>query len=218
MKNHLKRILITMFPIAVLALSGCYNKPHTQKEVEEYVAENVPEESECIDHYEQNTSNGIEYVYVFRSKSRDLTFYAYSTIGGSSLTGYHLSEYYDIGRKHYYLKKMRPILSGCMNSEMSLRPDVETISPKIYLKDEYDSKYLATFLAQCNDIVKEEFGYQPGADLSQKDVLGIYFTVYPSAGSNEKLGFYYLNGKDDEDAVYRELMKLIDRGGLDNNT
>ena len=44
------------------------------------VAENVPEESECIDHYEQKTRNGIEYVYVFRSKSRNLIFNAYSTI------------------------------------------------------------------------------------------------------------------------------------------
>ncbi|MCR5367569.1 MAG: hypothetical protein K6E82_03510, partial [Eubacterium sp.] len=98
MKKCLKRILITISLLAVPVLSGCYNKPHTQKEVEEYVAENVPEESECIDHYGRETRNGIEYVYVFKSKSRDLTFYAFSTIGGSSLTGYHLSEYYDVGR------------------------------------------------------------------------------------------------------------------------
>ena len=39
MKNHLKRILIIIFPSALLVFSGCYNKPHTQKEVEEYVAE-----------------------------------------------------------------------------------------------------------------------------------------------------------------------------------
>ena len=25
----------------------------------------------------------------------------------------------------------------------------------------------------------------------------------------EKMGYYYLNGKDDEDAVYQELMKLL---------
>ena len=211
MKTCFKRILITMFALTVPVLSGCYNHPHTQKEVEEYVAENVPEESECIDHYERQTRNGTEYVYVFRSKSRDLTFYAFSTIGGSSLTGYSLSEYFDIGREDYYLEKMRPILSGCMNSEMSLTPDAEIVSKKLYLQDEYGAKYLAKFLAQCNDIVKEEFEYQPGADLSQKDVLGIYFTVYPFAGSNEKLGFYCLNGKDDEDAAYRELMRLINR-------
>lgn len=144
---------------------------------------------------------------------RDLTFYAFSTIGGSSLTGYHLSQYYDIGRQDYYLEKMRPILSGCMNSEMSLKPDAEIVSRKLYLQDEHDAKYLATILAQCNDIVKEEFEYQPGADLSKKDVLGIYFTVYPSAGSNEKLGFYYLNGIDNEDAVYGKLMKLINGEG-----
>ncbi len=28
-------------------------------------------------------------------------------------------------------------------------------------------------------------------------------------GAKEKLGVYYLNGIDDEDAVYRELMKLL---------
>lgn len=33
MKNHLKRILIIIFPSALLVFSGCYNKPHTQKEV-----------------------------------------------------------------------------------------------------------------------------------------------------------------------------------------
>lgn len=205
--------LITVLLVTIFALTGCYNKPHTQKEVEEYVAENVPEESECIDHYQQKTRNGMEYVYIFRSKSRDLTFYAFSTIGGSSLTGYHLSQYYDIGRQDYYLEKMRPILSGCMNSEMSLKPDAEIVSRKLYLQDEDDAKYLATILAQCNDIVKEEFEYQPGADLSKKDVLGIYFTVYPSAGSSEKLGFYYLNGIDNEDAVYGKLMKLINGEG-----
>ncbi len=212
MKNCLKKVLITItvLPLSILVLSGCYNKPHTQKEVEEYVAQNVSEESELIDHYEQETNtNGTEYVYVFKSKSRDLTFYAFSTIGGSSLTGYHLSEYYDVGREDYYLEKMRPILSGCMNSEMILKTESEIVSKKLYLQDETDAKYLATFLAQCNDIVKEEFKYQPGADLSQKDVLGIYFTVYPYMGANEKLGVYYLNGKDDEDAVYRELMKLL---------
>ena len=54
--------------------------------------------------------------------------------------------------------------------------------------------------------------------MSFRDVLGIYFTVYPRAGSNEKLGFYYLNGKDDEDAVYRELMKLINGEDLNAYT
>lgn len=210
MKKYFKKILITILPLAVLFFAGCYNKPHTQKEVEEYVANNVPEDCELIDHYEQQTKNNeIEYVYVFKSKSRDLQFYAFSSIGGSSLTGYHLSAYYDVGRENYYLEKMRPILSECMNSEMSLKPDSEIVRKKIYLHDETDAKYLAKFLAECNDIVKEEFNYQPGADLTQKDVLGICFTVYPSAGSNEKLGYYYLNGKDDEDAVYQELIKLL---------
>ncbi|MCR5108533.1 MAG: hypothetical protein K6B28_10275 [Lachnospiraceae bacterium] len=210
MKNCLKRILITVLTFVLLILAGCHNKPNTQKEVEEYVAANVPEESELIDHYEQQTNNGTEYVYVFRSKSRDLEFYAFSTIGGSSLTGYHISEYYKNGLENYYLKKMRPILIECTNSEMSVKPDAETVSRNLYLKDETDAKYLAPFLAKCNDIVKEEFEYQPGADLSQKDVLGLYFFIYPSAGSKEKLGFYYLNGKDDEDAVYQKLIKLLE--------
>ncbi len=211
MKSCLKKVLIsiTVLSLSVLVLSGCYNKPHTQKEVEEYVAQNVSEESELIDHYEQETTNGTEYVYIFKSKSRDLTFYAFSTIGGSSLTGYHLSEYYDIGLEDYYLEKMRPILSGCANSEMILNPESARVSKKLYMQDETDAKYLATFLAQCNDIVKEEFKYLPGADLSQKEVLGIYFTVYSHMGAKEKLGVYYLNGIDDEDAVYRELMKLL---------
>ena len=73
---------------------------------------------------------------------------------------------------------MRPILSGCRNSEMSLKPDSEIVFRKLYVQDETDTKYVATFLAQCNDIVKEEFNYQPGADLTQKDVLGINFIVY----------------------------------------
>ena len=210
MKNYFKRFLIAVLPITILVLSGCHNKPHTIKEVEEYVAANVSEDSELIDHYEQQTkNNGIEYVYVFKSKSRDLTFYAFSTIPGSSLTGYSLSQYYDLGRKDYYLEKMRPVLSGCKNSEMSLKPDSEIVFTKLYLQDEADAKYLATVLSQCNDIVKEEFIYQPGADLTQKDVLGIYFTVYSSTDKKEKLGYYYLNGKDDEDAVYQELMKLL---------
>ena len=92
---------------------------------------------------------------------------------------------------------------------MSLKPDSEIVFTKLYLQDEADAKYLATVLSQCNDIVKEEFIYQPGADLTQKDVLGIYFTVYSSTDKKEKLGYYYLNGKDDEDAVYQELMKLL---------
>ena len=71
------------------------------------------------------------------------------------------------------------------------------------IKNEADAKFLATVLSQCNDIVKEEFIYQPGADLTQKDVLGIFFTVYSSTDKKEKLGNYYLNGKDDEDAVYQ---------------
>ncbi len=58
------------------------------------------------------------------------------------------------------------------------------------VQDETDAEYLAAFLAQCNDIVKEEFKYQPGADLSQKEVLGIYFTVYSHMGAKEKLIFF----------------------------
>ena len=209
MKKIFKRIQIAFLVCVILILAGCYNKPHTRKEVEEYVAKNVPEEAELIDSYEQKTNNGTEYVYVFQSKSRDLQFFAFSTVQGSSLTGYSLSEYYTVGREDYYLEKMRPILSGCMNSEMCLDPDAKKVSRKLYLEDETDAKYLAPFLAKCNDIVKEEYGYQPGADLSKREVLGIYFDLYPSAGSKDKLGYFYLNGEDDEEAVYRELLTFL---------
>lgn len=51
---------------------------------------------------------------------------------------------------------------------MWLKPDAEKASQKIYLQDEYSAKNLAAPLAECNDIVKEEFEYQPGADLSRR--------------------------------------------------
>lgn len=96
MKKHLKRIQIVLLICVIMVFAGCYQKPHTQKEVEKYVAQNVPEEAELVSHYERKSNNGTEYVYVFKSKTRDL--------------------------------------------KMSLKPDSEKVSTKLYLKDESDAK------------------------------------------------------------------------------
>ena len=77
MKKHLKRIQIVLLICVIMVLAGCYHKPHTQKEVEKYVAQNVPEEAELVSHYERKSNNGTEYVYVFKSKTRDLKFNVY---------------------------------------------------------------------------------------------------------------------------------------------
>lgn len=78
---------------------------------------------------------------------------------------------------------------------MCLKPDAEKVSKKIYLQDEYSAKNLAAPLAECNDIVKEEFEYQPGADLSRRDVLGITLLFIREPVRMKNLDFTILTEK-----------------------
>ena len=54
----------------------------------------------------------------------------------------------------------------------------------------------------------EEWEYQPGADLTKDDVLGIAFNCYPEL-SDKKVGSYYLNGMDDEEEIYKKLEAML---------
>ena len=211
MKNIIKKFNIVILLFTIMFLTGCHPKPHSQKEIKDYVAKNVPEDVELIDQYVDSNAHGSDtYVYVFKSKERDLQFYAYSSVPGGSMTGYEMSEYYNLALQDYYMERMKPVLSECTNSGVYINPDDRWVSNYLYVNDESDAKYVASYLAECNEKVFEEFKYKPGADLTDKNVLGITFYIYPSVGADDRIGLYTLNGKDGADTISKELIKMLD--------
>lgn len=202
---------ITSIILAKLFLTTCMvgcNKPQSQQEIVDYVAANVPESATLVDHKVQRSSTGTEYRYIFKSDSRDLEFDVFSSIGTGGLGGYQISDYYSLGRDKYYLEKMRPILGACPNSRMYSTPDKREVSTKFYLDNTSDAKVIAEALAKCNEVVTEQWEYQPGADLTDRDVVGIAFNFYPKK-SDKKTGSYYLNGLDDEEEIYKQIEAML---------
>ena len=138
--NRVKKTLISMAVLGMaFFLLGCY-KQQTQGEVEEYVANTVPEKAKLVGYEEQQSKSGTVYCYIFKSESRDLEFRVFSSRGGGAIGGYTLTQYYDVGRDNYYLEKMRPLLTSCENSEMYVKPDAYMVSQKMYLEDEADAR------------------------------------------------------------------------------
>ena len=50
--------------------------------------------------------------------------------------------------------------------------------------------------------------WETGANLADKDVLGIVFVFYPKL-SDKRIGTYYLNGLDDEEEIYKQLESML---------
>lgn len=205
MKKRKPVFCVVAFFCLLLCLAGC-NKSQSQEEIEEYVAVNVPEASTLVDSYVRQTKKGMEYHYMFKSDIRDLEFDVVSAMGTGGQ--YEITEYFSLGRQNYYLEKMRTILASCENSRMHKTPDKTDISTKLYLDNSSDAKRIAPVLAKCNEIVTEEWEYQPGADLTENDVLGIAFNCYPEL-SDKKIGSYYLNGTDGEEEIYKKLEEML---------
>ena len=207
--HYIRKTLISMAVLGMaFFLLGCY-KQQTQGEAEEFVANTVPEKAKLVGYEEQQSKSGTVYCYIFKSESRDLEFRVFSSRGGGAIGGYYLTQYYDVGRDNYYLEKMRPYLTSCENSEMYVKSDADRVSQKMYLEDEADARAIAGVLAECNTIVTEQWHYQPGADLTSRDVVGISFYFYPSTDAKGIIGKYELNGKDDEDKIYNELVQML---------
>ena len=106
------------------------------------------------------------------------------------------------------MEKMRPILASCENSRMYSTPDKNDVSTKFYLDNASDARAIAVVLAECNSIVTEQWQYQPGADLTDRDVVGITFYFYPKK-SDKNIGSYTLNGLDDEKEIYKKLEAML---------
>ncbi len=206
MKKRITAVILAILCL-LFCMAGC-SRPQTQEEIEDYVAANIPEAATVIDHKVKKTSTGTEYRYTFKSDSRDLEFDAFSVIGTGGLGGYKITEYYSLGRDEYYLEKMRPILASCENSRMYSSPDKNDVSTKFYLDNASDARAIAAVLAECNPIVTEQWQYQPGADLTDRDVVGITFNFYPKK-SDKSIGSYTLNGLDDEKEIYKKLEAML---------
>ena len=185
----------------------------TREEINQFVADTIPEEAKIVNYEEVQTNNGISYRYTFRSTTRDLEFDVFSSVPGGSLTGYETSEYYDLGRDAYYKEKMRSMIEACPNSEMYNYPSdsyVQTyISLNFYMEDEEDAKAIAKIAAYGNQIVTEQWNYQPGEDLTKREVVGLYFGLYDDVGFKSRLGSYYLNGLDSEEEIYAKLKAML---------
>ena len=205
-KNHSgKKWMISALALGMaLMLTGCY-KPNSRSEVEEYVKNSVPEKVSLVGYEEQSSKSGTVYCYIFKSDSRDLEFRAFSSRGGGAIGGYTIDQYYDVGRDEYYLEKMRPYLTSCGYSEMTLKPNDTRVSRNMYLTDDAAARKIAGTLAKCNTIVAEQWNYQPGADLTKHDAVGISFYFYPYEGSKDVMGEYALNGMDDADTIYKTI-------------
>jgi len=198
-------IVLAVTLCLMIFLVGC-DGHHSQREVEEFVADNVPEAATLVDDHVKQTKNGIEYRYTFKSDSRDLEFDVYSSKGTGRV--YQLSEEYSLGREKYYLEKMRPLLGACENSRMFETPDKREVSVRLEMDNSSDARAIAGVLAECNAIVTEEWQYQPGADLTDPDVLGLAFKLF-TRNSYKSFGKYYLNGLDDEEEVFKKLEAML---------
>lgn len=206
-----KNVISGLLFVAVSFLvTGCgFFSPNTQQEVEDYVKAHVPEPASVVRMEKVDTNQGKEYRYIFKSDLRDLEFDAFSAKEIGGLGNYGMSEFYSLAVADYYKEKMRDTLSACPNSGMHNDRDAKKVSMDMYMKDEADAREIAKTIAECNVIISDQWNYTPGVEITDRNICGMGFRIhlFPKANSEEIR--YTLNGKDDEETIYNELIAAL---------
>ena len=201
-------LLMTMFPM----LFGCnsVSAKKADRDVADYVAKTIPEPTHQVDVIVQKGAMGKnEYHYTFSSNQRDLTFDVYYK-PDDNFGKYRFENFYGMATRKYYEDALTKEIALYPNSDLNQSGTFNTI---VYVSTQDDAKALAEMLSNCNRIVSDQWNYTPGADLTDKKIMGIHFYFYPVGGNKEDtssgLGSYTLNGSDDADTIYKEISKLL---------
>lgn len=193
-RNHLyKSIIILIFCLTVF--SACHVLPYSQRKVEKYVADNVPETCDLV---LATKKFGVDDSYLFRSRHRDLEFYV--DAASSQKHGMVLLCHYSAAVYYYYYPAIKEECDRC---------PCEQESPLcFYIKSDGDLKAVSMTLSKCNEIISDQWNYTPGADLTDPNLLGVRFDFYffEDDGSQRPGKYHYmLNGTDDAEMIYNQL-------------
>ena len=193
-RNYLYKSIIILI-LCLTVISGCRVLPYTQREVEEYVADNVPEACGIVS---VSKYHGVNSTYLFRSRYRDLEFYV--DMASSKKHGRILLCHYASAVYYYYYQDLIEECDKC---------PCERESPLCFhIKSEEDLKAVSRTLAKCNEIISDQWNYTPGEDLTDPNLLGVRFDFYFfEEDGSQKPGIYHymLNGTDDAETIYNQL-------------
>ena len=176
----------------MMFLSGCIFAP-TKKEVENYVANQTDEDCRIIN----SSGNPFYKTYMFRSRERDLEF----DVDADTKNGQkNFTMHYGAGVYAYYYPRLKEEFenSECQTEDVFV----------FHINGPADLKAVSETLANCNDILSDQWNYTPGADLTDSDFLGIniFFDIPNGNGGRTRSAYkYVLNGFDDEEGIYNLL-------------
>ena len=198
--SNLKLCTAVVLAACTMLLSACVFAP-SKKEVENYVASQTDEDCRIID----SSGNPFEKTYTFRSRERDLEFDVYTdTKNGQK----NITMHYGAGVYAYYY----PLLKEEFNNSECPTEDVFVF----HINGPEDLKAVSEMLANCSDIISDQWKYTPGADLTETDFLGIniFFNIPDGNGGRTRSAYkYVLNGSDEAEDIYSLLEANIDLEG-----
>lgn len=175
--------------VCMMFLSACIFAP-SKKEVENYVASQTDEDCRIVD----NSGDPFEKTYTFRSRERDLEFDVYT---GTKNGQKDITVHYGAGVYAYYYPQLKEEFN---NSECPTE-DVFVF----HINGPEDLKAVSETLANCNDIISDQWKYTPGADLTDTDFLGIniFFDIPDGNSGRTRSAYkYVLNGSDEAEDIY----------------
>ena len=143
--------------VCMMFLSACIFAP-SKKEVENYVASQTDEDCRIVD----GSGDPFEKTYTFRSRERDLEFDVYT---GTKNGQKDITVHYGAGVYAYYYPQLKEEFN---NSECPTE-DVFVF----HINGPEDLEAVSETLANCNDIISDQWKYTPGADLTDNEFLGI---------------------------------------------
>ena len=182
---------------AAFMTCSCSGAP-TKKDAEKFVDRNVPEPAHFV-----KEKDG---TFIFESDLRDLQFEVTTYEAQTGFGGTFLEEHYAEAVREYYEDQLDDVLSDCRCCDSNTDGDGFVT---FYIDDDEDAQDAARAIAECNEIVADQFEYTPDEDLTDLTVMGIRFYILPYSMLGSNLDYprlddhrYILNGEDDADDLY----------------
>ena len=178
--------------LAVVFFVGC--KP-TEGAVKKYVKKNVPEPCTLISTGQHEQFGNTQYEYTFKSDLREMQFIIYYSYSNDA--GWHYVNGYSTGLTAYY----REDVYAAFATSPSYKRDYDFI-----VSSEEDLSSIAQALAKANEVVADQWNYDPDAVIGRYDSVDMGGILYRE---NEEKSFWYydLNGIDVEETIYSKLVE-----------
>ena len=194
--------LFLMLILTAACICACKIKPPSEKTVESIVDKSIPEDSHCI----SVRDDGEHVYYTFESDLRDLRFEVVAFENQTGFGGYWERIYYSDAVREHYKKDIYSELRSCPFCK-GRNEEAENAAFIFRINSDEDIREVAKAIARCNKVVSDQFKYTPDADLTSSKIMNYRMHILRADESMDDGYIYVLNGKDDEDAVYKVIRR-----------